>query len=260
MLSWTIMQLYLEHGDEWLGNTVFLCSKWEGNTFKRIMQYQGWDQEHYMVANENEMYEEYYAVSLLDFHGAWRWSNGASSIPVNLFWYPVESAKKAGLLSSDACTQLLTGMWGNEFVLAASIGANTVKDQFRKLYRSVLCGRPMNGDHIIHPYTEIEFVRMMIASSVRLGERLRPLLCAHMDEHLAAFVNENADADRHCRIAPWIIDRMVHDYNASWYGKIVRPGERPRHKTTEFQEFWSYWTSASLCEHLLQKGYHIDVE
>lgn len=93
MLSWVIKQLHLMHGDSWLGQVLFLCSKWEGNTFKGIMEYEGWRPDQYLVVRNNALPQEYYAQDLMDFEHAWEWSNGASPIAVNLFWYPIRWAQ-----------------------------------------------------------------------------------------------------------------------------------------------------------------------
>lgn len=261
MLSWTIRQLYQELGDDWLGQVLFLCSRWESKSFKGIMRYEGWEPDQYWVDSEEVSNQEYYAPELLDFRGAWQRANGISAIPVNLFWRPVELAEKAGLLSPDKPITLWTGQWGNT-VLDAGSGSEAgegIRKKFRMFYYSALCTRPMKGDTIIHPYTDCQLAAIVASSKVRLGARLRFALVKSIDERLSTFTNEMSDGDRHRRIADWIVSRMVSDYQSSWYGRKVAPGARPKYKTTEFQSFWSRWTTASLCEYLLENGYEIRI-
>lgn len=260
ILSWTIKELHKEHGDEWLGKIMFLCSKWEADEFYRIMEYQGWKEEQYWVPGIGLKDQYYYGRSLYDFDGAWKRHDGVSAIPVNLFWYPVDAAQRYMEFPTKD-VQLYTGQWGNTVFDAGSgpkAGAG-IRDSLEMFYNSMLFRRPMKGDEVIHPFTDCELARLVASSKIRLGKKLRPLLLEYMDPKLVRFTNMMADGDRHRRIHDDIITKMVEDYGASWYGRIVRPGERPAHKTTEFQKFWSCWTAASLCGHLLRSGYEIKV-
>lgn len=255
MLSWTIRNLWREFGDDWLGNTVFACSKWEDSSFNAQMRYEGWNEDQFVVINKKLFPQEYYADSLLDFKNAWK-RCGVSAIPVNLFWYLPEQAQKLGYVGSDI--QLFTGQWGNTVFDSGSgpEAGEGVRKIYKMFYWSVLFQRPMMGE-IIHPYADCALAHYIATSKVRLGKNLRPELLAFMDKRLSEFTNLNSDGDRHRKIADWIIDEMVEDYINSWYGKHIAPNARPGHRTTEFQPFWSRWTSASLCQHLLEQGYTI---
>ena len=256
-VSWLIRELAQEHGKDWLGTVAFCCSKWEGNVFKGIMKYQGWDR--YIVAYEDQSNHDYYASSLTDFRGAWEWSDGAINIAVNLFWYPVVAAIEAGLLPDDQPIQTWTGQWGNTILDAGSStqGPKVIHQTNSAFYNSILCKRPMYGVEIVHPYAFVELAKVICESSVVLGKKLRPLFCKYLDPKLAAFTNLAADGDRHRRIADWILAQMKHDYAASWYGQKVKPNAKPKHRTTEFQDFWYHWTLASFCEELRRRGIEI---
>jgi len=261
MLSWAIRRLYQEHGDEWLGKVLFLCSKWEAKEYYRIMEYEGWEQRQFWVPRVDALEDVYYSTSLLDFDDAWKRHDGPSAIPVNLFWYPIWIAQEyIGFPTNNV--QLYTAQWGNT-VFDAGSGDSAglgIRKNLEMFYHSVLFRRPMKGDEVIHPFTDCKLAKLVASSNVRLGKKLRPRLLKYMDSGLAEFINMNADGDRHRRIADIIIDKMIKDYDNSWYGKNVMPGERPAYKTTEFQKFWSRWTTASLCEHLLASGYEIIID
>lgn len=255
IMSWAIRELWKEFGDYWLGNTVFVCSQLEEGEFKNIMRYEGWRPEQYMVANEGLPRQEYYKDSLLDFDNAWR-RCGVSAIPVNLFWYLPEAAIDAGLVGNDI--QLFTGQWGNTVFDSGSgpEAGEGVRKIYKMFYWSVLFQRPMMGQ-VVHVFTDEPLVHLVATSKVRLGKKFRPEFLEFLDPKLAKYTNINSDGDRHQKIADWIIEKMIADYDSSWYGKTIAPGARPAHKTTEFQTWYSRWTSASLCKHLLQNGYTI---
>ncbi|MBD3251133.1 hypothetical protein GF380_01525 [Candidatus Uhrbacteria bacterium] len=253
MLSWTIRELWREHGDDWLGQVVFLCSKWEAESFNAQMQYEGWSKDQYWAVDADKPKQRYYEWSISDFSGAWQRANGASAIPVNLFWYLVARAQETGRL--PASVQTYSGQWGNTVMDATN--AEAVRQQQVRFYYSVLRQRPFKGDSVVLPFANERFVRAVLSSKIVLGHKLRPLLLASMDERLASFPNMASDGDRHRRIANDLIQKMIRDYDNSWYGKHVRPGAKPQWKTTEFQPFWSRWTAASLCEHLRKEGHTI---
>jgi len=254
-ISWLIRELYHERGVDWLGTVVFCCSKWEGSSFKKIMRYEGWDCSQYLVVNESSRDRDYYAPSLTNFRDAWEWSDGASPIPVNLFWYPVVAAIKEGLLPDDHPIQTWTGHNGN--VILDARGPRQIRALMCESYKSIFGERPMYGTEVILPYSTIELATVICESSVLLGSRLRPLLLKRLDKKLASFKNIHADGDRHRRIADRILTQMVRAYRNSWYGRTIKPNARLKHRTTEFQPFWYHWTLASLCAHLRREGYRI---
>ena len=263
-ISWTIKGLVEEKGEEWLGpGVLFLCSIREGAEFKKIMRYEGWDESQYAVVKDGTPMNEYYADSLLDFDRAWLRLGGASAIPVNLFWYPVEWALGAGLIPS-VNVQMYTGQWGNTISDPGSAFGSeaSLKKAMILFYYSVLFQRPFNCVDLVHPYADFGIARLTGSLKVRLssGFNVRRVFIRSLDERLMDdFVNMASNGDREVPIAPWIAEKIMIDYDKSWYGRKVRPGARPRKWWTEFDPFWSYWSSASLCEYLLGRGCRIRV-
>jgi len=255
VVAWIIREIYQEKGDSWLGDVLFVCSKWEAESFKQIMRYEGWEESQYLVVREGAKYERYYEPWLTNFEDAWVWSNGVEAIPVNLFWYLVEAAEEIG----GTNTQVFSGSWGNTVLDSASgpEAGETLRKKYKMFYWGVGCRRPFKGKECVYPYTDSDLAWYIGTSKVRLGKQLRFEFVKYLDDKLSGFVNMDSDGDRHRRIAQDIINKMVSDYDGSWYGKQVAPGARPKHKTTEFQSFWSRWTSASLCEYLRKNGYQI---
>ena len=256
MLMWSIRRNLDERGAAWFGDTVFLCSKLEGESFREIVKYLDFDQYAYVIGDEIDGCD-YYMDSLIDFAGAWQRLGGVANIPVNLFWYLPETAERQGLFSPPI--QLWTGQWGNAVFDYCSheLSGARYKSAYVELYYSIMCQRPLRGEERVLPYTDCELARITAESNVKMGKELRFSLLKSMDEKLVAFENMRSDGDRHRRISEWLLRKMQLDYYNSWYGKNVAPQARLEHHTTEFQEFWSRWTAASLCEHLLEEGYEI---
>ena len=255
VLSWILKELHNELGDSWLGDVIFVCSKWEASNFKGIMRYEGWDESQFLVLRENAPYERYYEPNLVDFENAWTWANGVEAIPVNLFWYLVDAAEER--LGTNS--QVYSGSWGNTVLDNASgpEAGEGLRKKYKLFYWGVGCRRPFKGKECVYPYTDSELAWTIGTSKQRLGHKLRFEFVNYIDTGLAKFTNEDSDGDRHRRIASDIMSKMISDYDKSWYGKNIAPGARPKHRTTEFQAFWSRWTSASLCEHLIKNGYTI---
>lgn len=258
ILSFLLCEIASELGKDWLGKVLFICTKWEANSFERIMQYQGWDEEQWYIPRREFGEEEYYAAELLDFDSAWRKLGGVAAIPVNLFWWPVAAAKRAGLLQGRV--QVWSGYWGNEVAEASSSigGGHRVRDAFSCLNLSHMCMRPFFGDEAILPWLSVNLIRTMLKSSVKLGKEFRPQFLQWLDSGLADFHNVGAQADLGHPISPHILKEMQQRYDKSWYGRKVKMDvEFP--DSTEFHPAWGHWSAASLCEHLLSEGYTIKV-
>lgn len=259
MLSWIIKQIQRKYGNKWLGNVMFLCSKWEGSVFKKIMAYEGWNSNQYLVVDEQLKREEYYASSFLNFADVWRELNPPSCIPVNLMWYLTERAQKLGLVPEHV--QLWTTQWGNTVFDSGSRpldAGRAFKATWKLHYLSHIGACPKKTSDFVEPYTDLDLARFVISSSVRLGGKLRPMLLASMDRKLFQFRNIHAPGDRRRPISERIMKRIIIDYNKSWYGQNVKRNIVWK-ASTDYFSCWSHWTAASLCEHLLTNGYKIKI-
>lgn len=253
MLSWTLKRLHEERGDDWLGTVLFLCTPHEGRGFKEIMAYQGWREDQYHV--EDSPRPELHA-SLTDFKNAWRRNGGAAGLPMNFFWYLPERAVEAGRLS-DPVEQAFHSQWGNTCL--DCVNGGQYRHKWRMFYMSMLCTRPMYGLEVIAPFSDVELARTVYQSSIKLGKNLRPALSAWLDTGLGRIANMDREHDRRSPCPPALWQSVVDSYRESWYGRHVAPDARPnpRIRHVDFAGFWSHWTAASLCEHLLAQGYEI---
>lgn len=260
MLSWTIKQIQREHGDKWLGDVMFLCSKWEGPVFKKIMEYEGWEPHQYLVVDEQLEAAEYYAPSFLNFNSVWRELNPPSCIPANLMWYLTERVQKSGLIPEHV--QFWSSQWGNTVFDGGSNpsnGGGALEVAWKHHYLSHIGACPKKSSDFIEPYTDLDLARFIISSSTRLERKLRPMLLASMDQGLCSFRNMHAPGDRKRPISQRILDQIVTDYDASWYGRNVKR-DVIWARTTKINICWSHWTAASLCEHLLNNDYKIKIK
>lgn len=258
MLSWTIKQLHQEQGNAWLGDVMFLCSKWEGSEFKKIMAHEDWKSSQYLVVDEQLKNEEYYAPSLLNFESIWRETNGPSCIPVNLMWYLVERTQKRGLLPQRI--QLWTTQWGNTVLDPSSSpqGGRAIERLWKMHYLSQIGTCLKKGFEVTEPFINIDLAQFIVNSSVRMGENLRLALLASMDRKLSQFRNLHLSGDRKQPISREIMQRVAKDYSESWYGRNVKKNIVWKASTDHFP-CWSHWTAASLCKHLVKNGYKIKI-
>lgn len=253
ILSWTLKRLHAEHGDDWLGRVLFLCTPHERRGFREIMAYQGWQENQYHV--EDSPRPELHA-SLTDFKNAWQRNGGAAGLPMNFFWYLPEHSVQAGRLQ-DPVEQTFHSQWGNTCLDCVNGGQYNVK--WRMFYMSMLCTRPMYGLEAIAPFSDVKLARTVYRSSIQMGKKLRPAFVEWLDPGLAQIVNENRAHDRRSPCPPALWKKVIDSYQGSWYGRHVAPDARPNPKIRhiDFAGFWSHWTAASLCEYLLAQGYEI---
>lgn len=261
MLSFTIRQVYKKFGNKWLGKIMFLSNKWEAPHFKRVMKFQGWKSSQFWVVDEKLNPREYYAPDFLNFNNVWRMTNGPASKLDNRAWYCVERAQKKGLIPTENI-QEWTAEWGNvawNFASAPKKAGSGLRNEWERRYMSYPCAIAHPGDELIQPFAHIELTRYIIESSVRLHKALRPDVLHSMDSRLANLHRAQDLSWRQPPCAKWILKQMLKDYNSSWYGKTIRSmqdlPERNRHDPR-----WSYFSSASFCEHLLKQGYKIKIE
>jgi len=257
MLSWTIRSLYRKYGSDWLGKVLFMCTKFEGEEFRKIMQFEGWKSSEYFILDENIPDEEYFAESILDFKNAWREHNGVSDVPKDVCYYLPKRAQDKGLLPKHI--QLWTGYGGNNLVCRASgpEGGKGVEEEFKDAYLSYIGSRPWKGNEVIMPFLDTGYLKLIISSSVRLGHNIRLELIKSMSEPLSKFTNSNNKHLIKKPISKRLMTQAIKDYQNSWYGKEVHPEATPKYNTTDYQPFWAHWTAASLCQYLLENGYEI---
>lgn len=259
MLSWTIKTLYKKRGSAWLGDVMFLCTKWEGACFKLIMRCEKWKKSQYCVVGESARANEYYAPIYLNFTDLWKHTNGPASKLNNIGWYLIEGAEKAGIVP-EKNIQLFTGEWGNTVLDAASSsrGASYLRGRWQWRYMSYPCGISYKCDELVQPFTSIDLARRALVSSLRFGEELRSQLLKSMNGHLYKIKRFKKDERFFPSGTPEILGHLLKNYIASWYAKNVRKlNSVPRQN--QHDPRWSCISAASFCDYLLKNGCKIAI-
>jgi len=261
VLSFIIRRLFNKLGEKWLGKVVFACSKWEGRPFKAIMNYEGWNQDQYFVVGENAKDDEVFAEAILDFKNAWRHCNGTYTNALNMFTYfPQVAHRNLGL--SLEHLQSWSGFFSDEFAEGCEPeGGAKIKSMYQWLYSlPTYSSRPRIGE-MISPYVDYEYLKFLICSPIFLNaQSLRNLILRTLDPPLMKFPNWNVPGHRKIPLANWVLKQTLQKYRKSWYGRKVQPNAIWKLQHEPFSPMMSYYTTASLCEHLLENGCKIKVD
>lgn len=267
MLSWLIKRLHKERGNDWLGRVIFICSNPEAQSFKSIVQYVGWNTGQCFIPNDKEQGITYSPI-LLDFKNAWPACSGTWMYPINMFYYLPLLALRHYHLSADR-VHFWTGLFGNELAPFASMkhGSRLAHQHKDLYYRGDFSARPAFGNRYIKPFTDLEYLRLVVKSTIRLGrEHFREVLLGVMDTKLLRFQNLNKAGHRPYHLPGKALHIAGHVYERSWYGrkihrKLIFPKWNPAIKYWHsYFDPLSQWGLASLCEHLLAGGYKISIQ
>jgi hypothetical protein len=257
VLSWVVRELANRNGRGWLSpGLTFLCTRWEGAEFEAVMRQEGWGHENYLVVGNGVAAEDRYYEDQLRFGSAWRRLGGTMAIPTNLFWSPVRRALGGG--GSPPRVQLWSGYAANETIgydeLHGSLGT-----AWRRMYYGLMFQRPYKADDYVFPFSDAGIARLG-HSFVHLGMDRLDLL-KRLDEGLAGLARVDGSGDLGHPIADDLVLLAMDDLKGSWYGRNVLGGSvrGPGRCSTDPDRFWSRWSAASLCEHLLSQGYEVKV-
>jgi hypothetical protein len=262
LVSLAIKSLYEEYGSDWFGNTVFLNSYWESEQFKRIMEYEGWD--NYIIFNENAKKDEVFKGSF-DFSQAWKQLNGGMiGWPLNGNWESIRWLQERELIPKENI-QCIGGAGSNEISRTLHEGKK-IGWYFDWIYYHTLSTFPLKGRDWIFPFLNFDFISVIIkygleynnksGFSKNIIDQIEPDLNKIERIDLKELIEQG-----YTRISDNIIRKAIDDYKNSWYGKYVRPKEpaiKPSGKF-EYSTWWGMWNLASFCEYLLQNDFKIRI-
>jgi len=254
IVSELIRRIWRRNGDSWLGNVLFVCNKFEGAQFKKIMQHQDWDESQYMVVGENVPIENYHAPSL-DFKSAWMKLNCIFGMPVNIFYYLIEAAQKSGRAPDDDKIQ----SWCNYLMPIDYSLKLDLLERYRFLYYHAMGGRNFKGENMefpaAHPLLLSEAVRHNTDLKLNGVKRaMVEMLDRELFEIEETPVRLQGDWGR--KLSKPLFDRAIDNYRNSWYGKRVNA--KPE-ITAGFSPWWRRWSIASFCQHLIRSGYSLRI-
>lgn len=253
LMSWAIRQGTTEDNRK---RVLFACLGPESDGARRILQYEGWSDDQFVSITD---LTAYYG-RLLDFNQAWRAINGAAlgifNINYGLSWV----LEDMGLIPKDENDiQQWTG-FGTDYLLAGANNkaGNFLQAQFVRVYSTPISLSFFKAREIVYLYLGFDVLRTAVISSVRLGYRYRLPLLRMVNMELARVPTIDS---RLPEIPSDLMQRCIDDYEGSWYGKNVRPGisGTASAKPGSYANWWSAWTAAAFCEHLLRDGYKLTV-
>jgi len=255
ILSELIKRLRNELGDSWLGDVLFVCSKWEAEGFKRIMRYQGWDESQYHVVNEDVPDLWYHSWSI-NFTNAWKRLNCIMGMPINLMYYPLGITQEQGLVPPSDEVQAWTANLATDYSLA---DGETVFERYKFLYYHGMGNKNYKDDEIWEfPSAHPAFIRAAAPFSLGLEHgQVKREICRLLDPGLLALPNQNehdTNLDYGRDIANPILNSALELYRESWYGRHFPVTFTKR---LRWCEWWSRWSVASFCEHLIRSGHNL---
>jgi len=242
---------------------LFVCTKIEGESFKRIMEFEGWPKSSYVVYNESTPMDEYFD-SIRDFQNAHLRLGGVARVPVNLFWYTVAGLQRQGLCPEDAKID----MWHTQYsdTVLSNLGAGSVQsfnDIWSTFRHHNIRTRPFKCAREFSPWLDLDVIKTVgglhresIPATGLDAPQFKIQLCEMVREGLGGFKNDHGWGDERIEISKNLSASAHRSYSRSWYGQQIVPLGTPP-TNTQFSNYWEHWTSASLCDHLLRNGYDI---
>lgn len=261
ILSCMIRNLFQKHGSDWLGHMAFVCSKWEGPSFRKIMEYEGWNQNQYLVVREKSKDEDVWAPIFLDFKNAWQRSQGDFTRARSIFVYLPEMASQELKFPLNNVQIWHTDGHG---LVSQKNGAG-MRDWFEMLYAGPSGGIRPEWE-VISPYHNLDLLKFILQSPFSFDKPMRLQLIAIMDKRLVKIPNLNKLGHIPWRHSSFALEKALQDYRKSWYGRKIRPNavwpevKEYRYKNwRQINKMTSHWTIASFCDYLLASGYKIKV-
>jgi len=244
-------------GADWLGDVLFVCVGPESDEFLKIMEYEGWNDNQYVTFPDvSEVYDR-----CIDFHNAWKWTNGPSNFSYNMNYVPVERLQERGLIPvNDNDIQIWTGRNDIAFQLWGGVDWS-LECSYKHNYSAVTSVVQYKAGDVVFPLMNYKLMKILAGAKVRVGwETLRMELLRHMDPGLFQFERVVA---KFPPLTDKQLDKVCRDYSLSWYGTNVYPPSTGYEDTTSminhYHDWWSRWTCAVIVEHLIEEGYEISV-
>lgn len=256
IISQIIKELGEKHGDDWLGEVLYIETLGEGEGFKRIMKEQGLRG---FVYNEGVPPERYHDYSF-NFKTFYQKFNGVVSFPVNQ-WYDAyrDLEERGGLSSSNV--QCFTGYGANETQEIAH-KKKGFPDYFRWHHYLQIQRFNLWGDNWVHPFWDFEVIGALAGFpeakkwKTRIGQVMADTMVPHL-KHIPRQTLKSLGDNRTRYADSKLLQRVATDYMNSWYGKKVSVAMNSNF--TNYYNWWMHYCIASVCEHLLENGYKIKI-
>jgi hypothetical protein len=256
IISGILKDLRKKNGDDWLGDILFLCNRWEAEGFYRIMKAQGWERNLYAVY-EGGLDDEHYKIAL-DFGSFWYEANAPVPMPGRFWFYVAKWAKSKGLLPEDNI-QAFNGQgkmfWRSNYKTLADYK----QYMYDELYSETTIDSP-NGLAYGSILSDIDVMGAVYGYSDK--RRAKRGLTLELAEFVSPETADIKNMRRHDHLNVPIAEDILSDckdaFDGSWYAKELDIKWQPP-ETAAIDPRWGEWGLASLCEHLIGEGTEICV-
>ncbi|MCK5605426.1 hypothetical protein KAR91_26275, partial [Candidatus Pacearchaeota archaeon] len=253
-ISNIIKELGEKNGKKWLGKVIYVELLGESEGFRQIMEAQELTG---IIYREGVPPGEHHAYSF-NFKTFYKKFNGVASFPVNQWYDGYKHLEEMGILDSSN-VQCFTGYGANE-VMELAHKKYGLEWYFQWHHYLQIQNFRLWGENWVHPYWDFEFLSALAGfqQAKFWKKRIAVVMSDTMVEHLQHIPNAFVRLENMKKIRT-LSDRLLKSVNdsyaKSWYGKQVKvPIKRD---FTKYYSWWTHYCVASICEHLLEKGYKI---
>lgn len=257
ILSYCILELAEKHGDQWLGEILFVENGGESDGFRKIMRLEGWDQSQYLVYNEDAAPHDYNEYGLT-FDMMVRKYNGACGFPINCFYDCYHDLHRQGIIPDPTDIQFFGGF--GQYI-ENGLKKMPMKTFFWEDYYLQMMLFNLFGEWVF-PYWELDYVQT-IANYEDCYNRRAGRICDQINREILpqGIANVRNPKTRHVIAAGYrtisaaILKRIQDEYDSSWYGRRYPMKMTPH---IVYSNTWGAYNEAAICEHLINKGYKIN--
>jgi len=251
IMSSIIRQIYEERGDCWLGDASFVAWGHETDLAAKIIEIEGWNVSLFTPLPKDEHYFNYG----LDFSYAWRGLNGVAGYPINNPDWAFNMLRKRGIIPEDPeRTQVWAASWFNE-MFNAIMCPEPFEERFIKFY--YYCTNAQYGAafdfEFVQPLFNPRSIKHLVETQIHLrgtSSEIRERLMNHLDKKLIRFPRLDPQI---VKVPQRFFERAKQDYSNSWYGKTHPLVPRKTTRDIRYASWWADWSTASLCEHLVEE-------
>lgn len=239
-------------------NMLFVCAAPESEDFIKIMEYQGWPIDKYMVYNKNADKEEYYEYGF-NYDKCIHLINGPCDFPIQMM-----STIYFDLGFDDDNTQL----YSNQF---AGILKGTYKS-FEEYYTTYYTQRyskfwSVFDCEVVDNYLDFDFMKLMLETkSVGWDNRdkLRADIIRYVDPGMLKFKRwswKEIHRNKFFKLSNRLYNKAINDYKDSWYYHNVDSviNSTPYYITPETVTWWKKWSMGAFTNYLVKKDININI-
>jgi len=264
VLSAILKKIYQERGDVWLGKIFFACWGPEGELFKDIFKYEGWEDDTLLLIDRTG--DDYYSFSNLNFQKISSVVNGVNSVMSNKMLYIQDRVVNNISINKNIDKKNIVfwsaGFFNEifEWFMPRSRKQNRqivdvfLEQAYGSLYSQMLGTLEYP---IIYPLLTDEMFRFLTQSFSKYSENnIREDIVKKLDYKLFSDFKRMDDRLTTARLLDKKISKYIYDtYNNSWYCKKVKPRGiiKPPSKIYNNRLTWYNWTASSLLRYMISK-------